>query len=133
LDIAVGETTTITGDGLENLEPYTRAKLLRVEGLPRKVGLLHYLDFIGAIQRPESEVQCRGHVWYVATLTFWCEGVPQRSFYFEAECPKLWNRFLHQSVYLRAHGIIDVARGVVADNLSRKNGSIPSSTTVRSQ
>jgi hypothetical protein len=125
VDIVVGRTTTITGDGLEALEPYTRVEFLRAAGLSREVGLLHYLDFIGASQRPESEIPCAENAWrkpwHVATLSFWCDGVPRGSLYFDSSCSTLENKVPRHPVYLRARGIIDVARVVAATRLRKKD------------
>jgi hypothetical protein len=137
VNITVGETTTITGDGLEDLLlPYGQPSFLRRAGLPRALGLLHFLDFIGASQRPEADLQCPNlstwnmPTWHVATLSFECEGIPQQPIFFEADCPKLWNGILRQPVYFRAYGITDVARSVVVNNLRMKNGSLPPPATV---
>lgn len=136
VDIVVGRTTTVAGDGLEALEEYAPVDFFRTAGLPREVGLLYYSDFIGASQRPESKVPCRvnawwPHGWYVATLTFWCDGVPRGSLDFDSGCPKLANRVPHQAVYLRALGIIDVARMVAASRPRGKNRPLSSPGTVR--
>jgi hypothetical protein len=140
LDIVVGRTTTVSGDGLEALETYpSSAGFFRTAGLPREVGLRHYLDFIGASQRPEENVPCRRdawweHGWSVATLAFWCDGIPRGSLFFETSCPMPVRHFLHQPVYyLRAVGIIEVACGVVANRPAKNTGSSTSPTTARPQ
>jgi len=126
VNIVVGRTTTITGDGLEALEYYAGPEFLRAAGLPREVGLLHYLDFIGASQRPQSEIPCGKNwwqsPWHVATLTFWCDGVPRGSLYFDSSCSMLENKVPRHPVYQRARGIIDVARVVAATRLRKKDG-----------
>jgi hypothetical protein len=138
VDIVVGRTTMVAGDGLEALEPYMPVRFFRTAGLPRALGLLYYLDFIGASQRPESELLCRGNgdwrsVWHIVTLSFWCDGVPRGSLYFETSCNMLLSRVPHQPAYLRALGIIDVARAVAANRRRSKNSPLSSPATVRSQ
>jgi hypothetical protein len=145
LNIAVSDTTTITGDGLEELDPYARPTFLRRAGLPRAVGLSHILDFIGASQRPEAnfrwqepwhEMRMLSCNWYrsrVTTLEFECEGVPQKPIYFETDCPRFWNGILRQPVYFRAHGISDVARSIVARSLRKTNSLLPRPTTVHAR
>lgn len=128
IDIHIGPTVTIGGVLLEDFNHNGRSSFFRRSGLPRSVGLSYLLDVVGAIQRPESDVQCqcwRCYTDHVATVEFDCDGVPQKRSYYETSCPRYWSGILRQPVYFRANGIADVGQSIIADLLMKK----PTSTS----
>jgi hypothetical protein len=121
LDIVVDRNTSITGDGREGRDLRVPARRFHAEGLPAEVGRRHFMDFIGASQRPEADPQCGSTTSHFVKLSFSCDGVSEKAIHFETTCLRWDRRILPQVEYHRAHGIIDVALSIM--------GSAPSEGT----
>jgi hypothetical protein len=122
LEITVARTTTITGDGRWAREARVPERSFHVEGLPAEQGMLHFLDFIGASQRPETESDCASTTYQSVRLTFACDGEEKPPISFDTRCPGLWDYRLKKSLYVRALGLIDVAGSIMTSAVSQGSG-----------